>query len=187
MTGTGKNDKRLTLGEWSKRLAESSSTTKGHEFEELIAHELPLIRECSVEKAWRATDIPADIKGDFFRGNSANGIDILALKRDGNYIAIQCKCFKSDGRVTSKHVSDLAACAHEQGDSHDIVRKDKGTIDKLWVMSTVDVSDKTKDWKKGVTFINPIAEWNEHVVGELTAPPPPSNWILFSSRRLTNA
>ena len=172
MTGVNKNDTRLTLGQWSKRLADGDSTRKGHEFEELIAHELPLIPDCSIEKAWRATDIPPDIKGKFFRGNTANGIDILALKRDGNYIAIQCKCYKSGGRVTARDVSDLAACAHEQGDSHDVVKKDKGVIDKLWVMSTVDVAEATKDWKKGVTFINPIAEWGQHFVGQAEKPAP---------------
>ena len=169
-TGAGKNGK--TLGEEASRLANSVSPTKGREFEELIAHELPLIPECDVKEAWRATDAPHEHKSKFWRGDSPNGIDVLALKRDGNYIAIQCKCYKTGTNVTSKDVMALAVSAQEQDVSHQGESGDTGVIDKLWMVATVDVAEATKNWKKDVTFINPIAVWGDHVLGREEKPDP---------------
>ena len=144
----------------SRRLAEGDRSNKGAEFEKLIAHELPYLKGLSdVKEAWRMVDVPQEHKRRFWRGDAPNGIDVLALKQCGNYIAIQCKCFNKSTKVTSKHVDDLAVAVM----GHD-------AIDQMFVITTVDVAEPTRNHLKGVVFKNTLVDWADRVVGRKERP-----------------
>ncbi len=105
----------LPAGEWLKRIRETSRTEaeKGQWFENLF---LRLARNepgFELDGIWRWADWPERERVAGLSGQDI-GVDLVAKHRDGTWIAIQCKCYAPDHRVTKADVqSFLAGSQHE--------------------------------------------------------------------------
>lgn len=105
----------LPAGEWLKRIRETSRTEveKGQWFENLF---LRLARNepgFELDGIWRWADWPERERVTGLSGQDI-GVDLVAKHRDGTWIAIQCKCYAPDHRVTKADVqSFLAGSQHE--------------------------------------------------------------------------
>ena len=105
----------LPAGEWLKQIRDTSRTEaeKGQWFENLF---LRLARNepgFELDGIWRWADWP---ERERVTGLSRQdiGVDLVAKHRDGTWIAIQCKCYAPDHRVTKADVqSFLAGSQHE--------------------------------------------------------------------------
>ena len=149
-----------TYAERAKDLAESDRTDKGQIFEELVARGLKVLVEHNVKDAWVAAEVPKEIRRKFWRDEyTPTGIDVLALKHDGNFIAIQCKCYKLDRKLSAAEVKDVVSNAKTL-----VGKSEAGVIDQIYVVATVDPGEGAINWEKGVTFINPVAEWDDHLI-----------------------
>ena len=163
------NDTRsTTYAERAKNLAESDLTDKGQIFEELVARGLKALVEHNVKDAWVAAEVPREIRRKFWRDDhTPTGIDVLALKHDGNFIAVQCKCYKLDRRLNAAEVKDVVSNAKQL-----VGKTDGGVIDQIYVVATVDPGEGAIGWEKGVTFINVVAEWDGHLISQKKPTPP---------------
>src|SRR5450759_1916329 len=84
-----------------------SETDKGARFERLMKGYLLTspIYENEFEKVWLWNEFPYN---DQF-GASDIGIDLVALTKNKEYWAIQCKCYQEDTRIDKKHVDSFIA------------------------------------------------------------------------------
>ena len=147
---------------------ESDRADKGQIFEELVARGLKALVEHNVKDAWVAAEVPKDIRRKFWRDEyTPTGIDVLALKHDGNFIAVQCKCYRLDRKLNAAEVKDVVSNAKKL-----VGTTGCGVIDQIYVVATVDPGEGAINWEKGVTFINAVAEWDGHLISrEKPAPP----------------
>jgi len=89
------NSFRKILDEYRK--ISFSERDKGDRFERLIKAYLLTDPKYAnkLKKVWLWSEFPG--KSDF--GGNDIGIDLVALTIEGDYWAIQCKCFKEDTRI----------------------------------------------------------------------------------------
>ena len=105
----------LPAGEWLKRIRKTSRTEveKGQWFENLFLRLARNEPEFELDGIWRRTDWPERERVTGLSGKDI-GVDLVAKHRDGTWIAIQCKCYAPDHRVTKADVqSFLAGSQHE--------------------------------------------------------------------------
>ncbi len=105
----------LPAGEWLKRIRETSRTEaeKGQWFENLFARLARNEPEFELDGVWRWADWPERRRLTGLSGQDI-GVDLAARRQDGAWIAIQCKCYAPDHRVTKADVqSFLAGSQHE--------------------------------------------------------------------------
>ena len=103
-----------TVGAEALRLAKLvDSDEKGRQFEKLLEHAMPSIPELEVEtdKCWRWKYLPDKLRSEVFPGTTRQdiGIDLVAQRKDGSYVAIQAKCFSPERTLHSK---DLTTAIH---------------------------------------------------------------------------
>ena len=72
---------------------------------------LPRVEVLEIEGAWRWTKVPADVKSELFPHDDGQdtGIDILARRFDGSYIALQLKCYKPEHVLKQSDLSSFLA------------------------------------------------------------------------------
>ncbi len=91
------NEARAIIAEAIKRVKEMSpQKTEGKWLEEVTVKAAPFIKEWDVDECWLWDEWPEREK--HFSGSTKKdiGIDVVAKRRDGEYIAIQCKSRKLD-------------------------------------------------------------------------------------------
>jgi len=100
----------LTAGELLRRIRNTSRTEaeKGQWFENLFAQLARNEPEFELEGVWRWAQWPERKRLTGLSGQDI-GVDLVALHRDGTWIAIQCKCYASHHRVTKADVQSFLA------------------------------------------------------------------------------
>lgn len=95
----------LSAGEWLNRIRRDSRTTteQGRWFENLFLRVASNEPELELEDIRRYADWP-DRERVVGQTGEDLGIDLVAKHRDGTWIAIQCKCYAPDHRVTKADV-----------------------------------------------------------------------------------
>ena len=87
------------------------------------------IYENVFETVWLWSEFPA--KREF--GKSDVGIDLVALTKDNEYWAIQCKCFQEDAQIDKKDVDSFLATSSRV---FTIGGKKIGFSYRLWISTT---------------------------------------------------
>ncbi|MCY3930450.1 MAG: DEAD/DEAH box helicase family protein [Acidobacteria bacterium] len=100
----------LTAGELLRRIRNTSRTEaeKGQWFENLFAQLARNEPEFELDGVWRWAQWPERKRLTGLSGQDI-GVDLVALHRDGTWIAIQCKCYASHHRVTKADVQSFLA------------------------------------------------------------------------------
>ena len=100
----------LTAGELLRRIRSTSRTEaeKGQWFENLFAQLARTEPEFELEGVWRWAQWPERKRLTGLSGQDI-GVDLVALHRDGTWIAIQCKCYAATHRVTKADVQSFLA------------------------------------------------------------------------------
>ena len=83
----------------------------GVRFENAVLRHAKDIPGWEVANCWRYLEWPDRITVGVPLPSQDAGIDLVAVKRDGSRIAIQCKARSGDGSVTTKQVQQLAGAA----------------------------------------------------------------------------
>ena len=105
---------------------------KGTKFERLMR--LWLLTDPRYERlsqVWMWNDFPS--RKDF--GGSDIGIDLVAKEENGNYWAIQCKCYKEESRIDKKEVDSFLATSSKQFIDHETMQT-VGFSNRLWISTT---------------------------------------------------
>ncbi len=105
----------LTAGELLRRIRSTSRTEaeKGQWFENLFAQLARNEPEFELEGVWRWAQWPERKRLTGLSGQDI-GVDLVALHRDGTWIAIQCKCYASHHRVTKADVQSFLAGSQQK-------------------------------------------------------------------------
>ena len=100
----------LTAGEllWRIRNTSRTEAEKGQWFENLFAQLARNEPEFELEGVWRWAQWP-DRKPLTGLSGQDIGVDLVALHRDGTWVAIQCKCYAATHRVTKADVQSFLA------------------------------------------------------------------------------
>lgn len=109
-----------------------SEKDKGARFERLMQGYLltnPMY-ENTFEKVWLWNEFP--FKTEF--GGSDTGIDLVASTKDGDYWAIQCKCYQEDTQIDKKHVDSFLATSSREFSIKD--GKKVRFSHRLWISTT---------------------------------------------------
>ncbi len=96
-----------TIGGEALRLSLlNDSSEKGHQFEKLLEYSIPEIRELEVDKCWRWKNLPKQIRKKVFSGTIKQdiGVDLVALRMDGSYVAIQAKCINPKRTLSAREL-----------------------------------------------------------------------------------
>lgn len=105
---------------------------KGTKFERLMR--LWLLTDPRYERlsqVWMWNDFPS--RKDF--GGSDIGIDLVAKEENGNYWAIQCKCYKEESRIDKKEVDSFLATSSKQFIDPETMQT-VGFSNRLWISTT---------------------------------------------------
>ena len=140
-----------TVGEAAQALSLwTDPKEKGDEFERLLCRELPFIGEAEVERAWRWGDIPDEVREALFpkATRQDTGVDILAQRKDGGWIAIQAKCYGAKTKLAKK---DIESFNQSTGHSE--------TLDARWVITTTSQWSRNLRSMEGYTFIHAPSQW----------------------------
>ncbi len=109
-----------------------SERDKGTRFEVLMKHYLmtdPMYRK-QFDKVWLWTDFP--FKGQF--GGIDTGIDLVALDANGEYTAIQCKCYQETARIDKPEVDTFLSTSGKH--FKDEGGKDNAFSHRFWISTT---------------------------------------------------
>lgn len=109
-----------------------SERDKGDRFERLMQAYLltdPKYAD-SFEKVWLWNEFP----GRKDLGGSDTGIDLVALTRDGEYWAVQCKCFQESARIDKPAVDSFLATSGRTFRDED--GQTAGFSQRLWISTT---------------------------------------------------
>ena len=109
-----------------------SERDKGYRFEKLMQAYLQTDPKYAnqFKHVWLWDDFPA--KSDL--GGKDTGIDLVAQTVEGNYWAIQCKCFQEDSTIDKKSVdSFLSTSSREFKDEQ---MRTVGFAHRLWISTT---------------------------------------------------
>lgn len=118
-----------------------SERDKGDRFERLIQAYLQTDPTYSniLKYVWMWNEFPG--KKDF--GGKDTGIDLVALTIDGDYWAIQCKCYKESGRIDKAEVDSFLSTSsrHFKNDQLQSVGFEK----RIWVSTTNNWSNNAEE------------------------------------------
>ena len=114
------------------RKSSFSERDKGDRFERLIQAYLQTDPNYSYrfKNVWLWSDFP--LKSEF--GGKDTGIDLVTLTHDGDYWAVQCKCYQEGSRIDKAEVDSFLSTSSKKfssGDSGKI-----GFTNRLWVSTT---------------------------------------------------
>ncbi len=118
-----------------------SERDKGDRFERLIQAYLQTDPTYSntLKYVWMWNEFPG--KKDF--GGKDTGIDLVALTIDGDYWAIQCKCYKESGRIDKAEVDSFLSTSsrHFKNDQLQTIGFEK----RIWVSTTNNWSSNAEE------------------------------------------
>ncbi|CAM4062634.1 DEAD/DEAH box helicase [Gillisia hiemivivida] len=118
-----------------------SERDKGDRFERLIQAYLQTDPTYSntLKYVWMWNEFPG--KKDF--GGKDTGIDLVALTIDGDYWAIQCKCYKETGRIDKAEVDSFLSTSsrHFKNDQLQTIGFEK----RIWVSTTNNWSSNAEE------------------------------------------
>ena len=109
-----------------------SERDKGYKFEKLMKAYLQIAPEYNgkFKEVWLWEDFP--YRNDF--SGKDTGIDLVALTVEGDYWAVQCKCYSADARITKDGVDSFLATSSKE------FRNDKMQTTRfayrLWISTT---------------------------------------------------
>ena len=83
----------------------------GTKFEDAVLRHAEAIPTWEIAKYWRYPEWPDRTSVGVPLPSQDAGIDLVAVKRDGSRVAIQCKARSGDGSVTTKQVQQFAGAA----------------------------------------------------------------------------
>ncbi|HUD81077.1 MAG TPA: type ISP restriction/modification enzyme [Patescibacteria group bacterium] len=114
------------------RTISTSERDKGDRFEKLMRSYLltdPLYRN-KFDDVWLWNDFP----GRRNLGTKDTGIDLVAKTFDGDYWAIQCKCYQDTTYIDKPHVDTFLSTSSRKfnDDNHELV----GFSNRLWISTT---------------------------------------------------
>ena len=85
---------------------------QGMRFEQLFLKAAPLIPELEIKSIWRWADWPDLTKHNFTAQDV--GIDLIAETTSGTLVAIQCKCYADNHKVSRDDIKDFVTAANPQ-------------------------------------------------------------------------
>ncbi len=154
-----------TVGAEALRLAKlSDHKSKGNKFEKLLEHVIPQIPDLEVESCWRWKYLPETKRSEIFPGTTRQdiGIDHVAQKKDGSYVAIQAKCFDPEKTMQSK---DLTTAIHAT-----TWRKN---VSQCWLITTCKWSKPLEQQLgEGWSILHAPSKWNDIPLDSDQTPPP---------------
>ena len=109
-----------------------SERDKGAKFEKLMRLYLQVAPEYNgkFKEIWLWDDFP--YKKDF--SGKDTGIDLVALTVEGDYWAIQCKCYAKDARITKDGVDSFLATSSKE--FHNANMETTRFAYRLWISTT---------------------------------------------------
>ena len=159
-------DKGMKAGESLARIRAESVTEveKGRRFEELFIRLVRQSPEFEIEDIWRWYEWP-------LRQGRDIGVDIVAQRTDGEYIAIQCKCYDESHAVGKEQIEKFLGGSQRK------------IFARRWLVLTCKLTKNAKDACedanpeiKPIYFENYLEVEVDESVEE--ASPPPEPWAL---------
>lgn len=114
------------------RTAAFSEKDKGDRFERLMQAYLltdPTYAN-RFKKVWLWNEFPA--KKDF--GGKDTGIDLVALTNEGDYWAIQCKCYQEDSVIDKASVDSFLSTSSREFKNEEL--RTVGFSHRMWISTT---------------------------------------------------
>jgi len=143
------------------RSVATSERDKGDRFERLIqAYLYTDPKYTHLKKVWLWNEFP--YRKDF--GNQDIGIDLVAQTTEGDYWAIQCKCYREDARISKEEVDTFLSTSGRSFVADDDKRVKFSH--RLWVSTTNNWSAKADE-----TLLNQDPQVNRLNLAELEAAP----------------
>lgn len=127
---------------------------KGDRFERLMQGYLLTdpSYESKFKKVWLWNEFPG--KKDL--GGGDTGIDLVALTNEGDYWAIQCKCYSADATIDKPAVDSFLSTSSREFKNEDL--KTVGFSNRLWISTTnkwgTNATEAIKNQNPPVTRIN---------------------------------
>jgi len=155
----------MTIGAEALRLARlSDQHVKGRQFEKLLEHVIPQIPDLEVERCWRWKYLPETKRSEIFPGTTRQdtGVDHVAQRKDGSYVAIQAKCFDPERTMQSR---DLTTSIHAT-----TWRKN---ISLCWLITTCKWSKPLEQQLgEGWAILHAPSKWDDIPLNSDQKPPP---------------
>ena len=109
-----------------------SERDKGDRFERLMQAYLKTDPKYAYlfKKVWLWNEFPG--RGDF--GGGDTGIDLIALTLDGNYWAIQCKCFQESAAIDKPAVDSFLSTSSREFKDENL--QTTSFAQRLWISTT---------------------------------------------------
>lgn len=125
-----------------------SERDKGDRFEKLIQAYLQTdpTYHSTLKYVWMWNEFPG--KSDF--GGKDIGIDLVALTYDGDYWAIQCKCYAEKGRIDKAEVDSFLSTSNRQFKNEQF--ESIGFTRRIWVSTTNNWSSNAEETIKNQTI-----------------------------------
>ena len=114
-----------------------SERDKGYRFERLMQSFLKTYPVYAVlfTNIWLWNEFPS--RSDFGAGDKDLGIDLVTRTKNGDYWAIQCKCYKEDARIDKPKVDTfLSASGRSFYDTKEVGKK-VNFVCRLWIDTTI--------------------------------------------------
>ncbi len=144
-------------------MADSDPHRKGRSFEEFLARHLKDIPDAEVARAWRWSAVPPEIRRHAVssaHGGQDFGIDVLAVRNDGGFIAVQAKAYAKTALTKSDVQKFLAASNLHQALTH------------RWIVATGKVTDPVRTMVGAqCSIINPLVAWGDVILPEVGSRP----------------
>ncbi len=143
----------MKLQEVINELLRQPNHIKGQKFEHLLVKVLPKIPDTEIEEAWRYPETPRNVLTSIFLQNDGTdiGTDIVAKRKDGDYIAIQAKCFDTKNKILKNDIHKFAA--------HTALLN----LASRWVVTTGSWTTPVEKLavSSNLQIINVLAEWGD--------------------------
>ena len=109
-----------------------SEKDKGERFERLV--QAYLLTDPQYANQFKYVWLWDEFPGRRDLGGSDTGIDLVALKHDGDYWAIQCKCYAEDAVIDKKSVDSFLSTSSRMFKNDQL--KTVGFSHRLWISTT---------------------------------------------------
>ena len=126
------------------REASSDSVDRGTRFEHLFMKLARTEPDFGISDIWKWSDWPEREQLTGLDGRDI-GIDLVAKSITNDYIAIQCKCFAADRKLSKKDLDSFFSFSGVEDVSADKIRQ---VFDTQWVISTCDWTSNADNFVK---------------------------------------
>lgn len=138
---------------------------RGKHFEIFLAQQLPKIPDAEISECWRWTNAPEEVRMECAPhaiGRGDFGIDIIARRTDGSFLAIQAKAYAREKQLSQGEVGGFLSIGALEA------------IRERWIVCTGGITQNLLAlFGDACHFIDPIATWGSlPFYKSLKAPPP---------------